>query len=99
MNDRAPAEKPADPLILVVDDIQKNIQVVGGILNEAGYEVMPATSGAQALERIRTELPDLILLDFMMPDVNGIEVCRQLKSDPIFKKIPVIFLTASNEME
>ncbi len=88
-----------DPIILVVDDIQKNIQVVGGILNEAGYEVMPATSGAQAFERIKMQMPDLILLDFMMPDVNGIAVCRQLKSDPVTKKIPVIFLTASNEME
>jgi two-component system sensor histidine kinase/response regulator len=89
----------ADPIILVVDDIQKNIQVVGGILNAAGFEVMPATSGAQAFERLKTQLPDLILLDFMMPDVNGIEVCKQLKSNPATKKIPVIFLTASNEME
>src|ERR1044072_5216433 len=89
----------ADPIILVVDDIQKNIQVVGGILSIAGFEVMPATSGAQAFERIKTQLPDLILLDFMMPDVNGIEVCRQLKKNPATKKIPVIFLTASNEME
>jgi two-component system, sensor histidine kinase and response regulator len=89
----------ADPIILVVDDIQKNIQVVGGILSAAGFEVMPATSGAQAWERIHTQLPDLILLDFMMPDVNGIEVCRQLKSDPKTSKIPVIFLTASNETE
>ena len=94
-------QKPSDayPIILVVDDIQKNIQVVGSILSGAGFEVMPATSGAQAWERIRTQAPDLILLDFMMPDVNGIEVCRQLKSDSITKKIPVIFLTASNEME
>src|SRR4051812_11205637 len=89
----------AYPIVLVVDDIQKNIQVVGGILNAAGFEVMPATSGAQAFERIKRQLPDLILLDFMMPDVNGIEVCRQLKSNPVTKKIPVIFLTASNEME
>ena len=89
----------AYPIILVVDDIQQNIQVVGEILNANDFEVMPATSGAQAWERIRSQLPDLILLDFMMPDVNGIEVCRQLKSDPITKKIPVIFLTASNETE
>lgn len=89
----------ADPIILVVDDIQKNIQVVGGILSMAGFEVMPATSGAQAFERIKTQLPDLILLDFMMPEVNGIEVCKKLKSNPATKKIPVIFLTASNEME
>ncbi len=90
---------PPDPIVLVVDDIQTNIQVVGGILNAAGFEVMPATSGAQAFERIRTQLPDLILLDFMMPEVNGVEVCRKLKSSPSTKKIPVIFLTASNDME
>lgn len=89
----------SDPIILVVDDIQTNIQVVGQILNEAGYEVMPATSGAQAFERIRTHAPDLILLDFMMPDVNGVEVCKHLKANPLTKKIPVIFLTASNDME
>jgi two-component system sensor histidine kinase/response regulator len=88
-----------DPIILVVDDIRQNIQVVGGILNENGYEVMPATSGSQALERIKTQMPDLILLDFMMPDVNGIDVCRQLKGNPETKKIPIIFLTASTEME
>jgi two-component system sensor histidine kinase/response regulator len=88
-----------DPVILVVDDIQKNIQVVGGILNAAGFEVMPATSAAQAFERIATQLPDLILLDFMMPEVNGLEVCKRLKADEKTKKIPVIFLTASNEIE
>lgn len=88
-----------DPVILVVDDIQTNIQVVGGVLSEAGYEVMPATSGPQALERIKNQLPDLILLDFMMPDVNGVEVCKQLKANPRTKKIPVIFLTASSETQ
>src|SRR4051812_47102199 len=100
MSGKVENKNPApDPIILVVDDIQKNIQVVGGILNAAGFEVMPATSGEQALARIRTQTPDLILLDFMMPDVNGVEVCRQLKANPATKKIPVIFLTASNEME
>ena len=87
------------PVILVVDDIQTNIQVVGQILNENGYEVMPATSAAQAFERIKTQMPDLILLDFMMPEVNGLEVCRRLKADPATARIPVIFLTASNETE
>jgi two-component system, sensor histidine kinase and response regulator len=91
--------EPAIPVILVVDDIQTNIQVVGQILNENGYEVMPATSAAQAFERIKTQTPDLILLDFMMPEVNGLEVCRRLKSNPVTEKIPVIFLTASNEVE
>jgi two-component system sensor histidine kinase/response regulator len=87
------------PRILVVDDIVKNLQVVGTMLRNEGYDVMPATSGRQALERLRTELPDLILLDLMMPEMDGLEVCVGLKSDPATQQIPVIFLTASNEME
>jgi two-component system sensor histidine kinase/response regulator len=85
--------------ILVVDDITKNLQVVGTMLRNAGYEVMPTTSGAQALERVRVQPPDLILLDLMMPEMDGIEVCQRLKADALTRQIPVIFLTASNEME
>ena len=69
------------------------------MLRNAGYEIMPTTSGAQALERVRVQLPDLILLDLMMPEMDGLEVCRRLKADPTTRQIPVIFLTASNEME
>src|SRR5262245_23108764 len=85
--------------ILVVDDVTKNLQVVGTMLRNAGFEIMPTTSGAQALERVRAQLPDLILLDLMMPEMDGLEVCRRLKADPATGPIPVIFLTASNEME
>src|SRR6266542_4756073 len=85
--------------ILVVDDITKNLQVVGTMLRNAGYEVMPTTSGAQALERVRVQVPDLILLDLMMPEMDGLEVCQRLKADPLTQQIPIIFLTASNEME
>jgi two-component system sensor histidine kinase/response regulator len=85
--------------VLVVDDIPKNLQVVGTMLRNAGYAIMPATSGARALEGIRVQLPDLILLDLMMPEMDGLEVCRRLKADPLAQQIPVIFLTASNEME
>jgi two-component system sensor histidine kinase/response regulator len=87
------------PRILVVDDITKNLQVVGTMLRNAGYEVMPTTGGRQALERVRVQSPDLILLDLMMPEMDGIEVCRRLKEDTLTRQIPVIFLTASNEME
>ncbi len=94
---------PAAPLlksrILVVDDISKNLQVVGTMLRNEGYHVMPATSGAQALERAQAQPPDLILLDLMMPEMDGLEACRRLKADPLTQPIPVIFLTASNEME
>jgi two-component system sensor histidine kinase/response regulator len=85
--------------VLVVDDIPKNLQVVGTMLRNAGYAVMPATSGARALEGVRVQLPDLILLDLMMPDMDGLEVCRQLKADPLTQEIPIVFLTASNEMD
>ncbi len=85
--------------VLVVDDIPKNLQVVGTMLRNAGYELMPATSGADALEVGRVQLPDLILLDLMMPEMDGLEVCRRLKADALTRPIPVIFLTASNEME
>jgi len=90
---------PDKSLILVVDDISKNLQVVGTMLRKEDYRVVPATSGAQALERVRAEPPDLVLLDLMMPEMDGLEVCRRLKADPWTQQIPVIFLTASNEME
>ena len=85
--------------ILVVDDITKNLQVVGTVLRNQGYEVMPAASGAEALKCVRAQLPDLILLDLMMPEMDGLEVCRRLKAGPLTRQLPVIFLTASNEME
>ena len=85
--------------ILVVDDISKNLQVVGTILRNEGYHVMPATSGLQALGRVSAQPPDLILLDLMMPEMDGLEVCSRLKAEPLTRQIPVIFLTASNEME
>ena len=68
------------------------------MLREVGYLVMPAVSGAAALQRVQKKLPDLILLDLMMPEMDGLEVCRRLKADPSTSSIPVIFLTASNEM-
>ncbi len=89
----------AKPRILVVDDVLQNLQVVGAMLRAEGFDVMPAGGGAQALERVSARLPDLILLDLMMPGMDGHEVCRRLKADPAARHIPVIFLTASNEME
>ena len=99
MSDPASFVAAAKSRILVVDDISKNLQVVGTMLRNEGYHVMPATSGAQALERVKAQPPDLILLDLMMPDMDGLEVCRRLKADPLTRQIPVMFLTASNEME
>ncbi len=90
---------PAEFLILVVDNVSKNLQVLGSILDEAGYSTTFALSGIQALERLKTAKPDLILLDIMMPDMSGLEVCSLLKADPDTAEIPVIFITASQKTE
>ncbi|WP_409524721.1 response regulator [Nitrincola sp. MINF-07-Sa-05] len=80
--------------ILVVDDTPENIDVLVGIL-KAEYQVKAATRGEKALQIVQSgSLPDLILLDIMMPDMDGYEVCRRLKADPLTRHIPVIFVTA-----
>ncbi len=83
--------------ILIVDDTQKNIQVLGSILRQEGYAINVATNGRQALESLARIHPDLILLDVMMPEMDGFETCRHLKADPATADIPVIFLTAKVE--
>ncbi len=80
--------------ILLVDDQDKNLQVLGSYLYRDGYEVVFANSGEQALEVVKSGAPDLILLDVMMPGMDGYDVCRRLKSDPKTAGIPVIFITA-----
>jgi CheY-like chemotaxis protein len=87
------------PFILIVDDVLKNLQVLGNILRAEGYFFTPATSGKQALKIIEKRLPDLILLDVMMPETDGYEVCRILKDNPATKDIPIIFLTAKTDTE
>jgi two-component system sensor histidine kinase/response regulator len=90
---------PEDTVVLVVDDVLNNVQIVGSILGAAGYQVVPATNGEQALRYARDPAPDLILLDVMMPDMDGFEVCRRLKSSPETSGIPIIFLTAVVDSE
>jgi serine phosphatase RsbU (regulator of sigma subunit) len=85
--------------VMVVDDAPANIQIVNSILKDI-YKIRIATSGAKALELAKvTPLPDLVLLDVMMPEMDGYEVCTQLKLDPETKDIPVIFLTGQTEVE
>lgn len=89
----------AKKLILLVDDAPSNIQVANSILKDS-YKVRFATTGAKALDLSRTEpQPDLILLDVVMPEMDGFEVCEQLKADPATRDIPVIFLTAKTDAE
>lgn len=87
------------PLVLIVDDTPQNIQVLGNILHEKGYNITIATSGNQALQSVKIKAPDLILLDIQMPEMDGYEVCKILKSNPQTENIPVIFLTAATESE
>jgi two-component system, sensor histidine kinase and response regulator len=87
------------PLILIVDDIAKNIQVVANILGKDDYDISVALNGRQALSIMEKVRPDLILLDVMMPDIDGYEVCRRLKKDRRTDSIPVIFLTAKSDKE
>ncbi|MDH5655246.1 MAG: hybrid sensor histidine kinase/response regulator [Spirochaetia bacterium] len=84
--------------ILVVDDTAQNIKLVGNILDGEGYLVRAATDGKQALAAAEKSLPDLILLDVMMPEMDGFETCQALKAGEKTKEIPVIFLTAKNDV-
>ncbi|MDY7014783.1 MAG: response regulator [Cyanobacteriota bacterium] len=83
--------------ILVVDDNPTNIQVLFDVLSEIGYRVAIAKSGEAALQRLQSYHPDIILLDVMMPGIDGFETCRRLKSDPETREIPVIFMTALSD--
>jgi two-component system sensor histidine kinase/response regulator len=85
--------------ILVVDDQPANIQIVGAVLGKLGHEIIPAADGATALKRVALRMPDLILLDLLMPGMNGCEVCLQLKLNPDWKDIPVIFLSAADDKD
>jgi putative nucleotidyltransferase with HDIG domain len=82
--------------ILIVDDISANLQVLAAVLVEGGYKVRPANNGRMALNAVRAALPDLILLDIKMPEMDGYEVCRRLKADVHSRNIPVIFISALN---
>lgn len=87
------------PHVLIVDDLPRNLQVLALLLSKAGYRVSMAMDGVQALEMVRVEAPDLVLLDVMMSGMDGLEVCRVLKADSRLREIPVIFLTAKAELE
>lgn len=88
---------PSTTTILIVDDNPTNIQVLFDVLNEVGYQVGIAKSGEAAFQRLQFFQPDLILLDVMMPGIDGFEVCRRLKSDSNYCDIPIIFMTALSD--
>ncbi|MBF0099645.1 MAG: hybrid sensor histidine kinase/response regulator [Desulfobacterales bacterium] len=86
-------------MILLVDDIPENIQVLGKILQNTGYSIAIATNAKETFELLERELPDLILLDVMLPDLDGFEICKKIKENELIKDIPIIFLTAKTELE
>jgi two-component sensor histidine kinase len=85
--------------ILIVDDTPANLTILRQMLTEHGYRVRPALSGEIALKAVEADIPDLILLDIMMPGMNGFEVCETLKSDAGTRDIPVLFISALDETE
>ena len=94
-NHLTPANKPN---ILIVDDTQENLRLLSTMLTDSGYKVRKAINGSIALRAIKIEKPDLILLDIKMPDLDGYEVCQQLKSQEETAKIPIIFISALDEV-
>ncbi len=88
-----------DKNILIVDDDASILELFHDVLESAGYKVQIFTRGWEALQAVSRERPDLVILDIMMPRVNGFEVCQILKENPKTSKIPVIFLTALSHQE
>ena len=85
--------------ILVVDDDLQTVKLVGLVLDRRGYEIIAAQRGEQALEKARTEDPSLVVLDIMMPDIDGYEVSRRLRSDPKTADLPILMFTAKSEVQ
>lgn len=94
-----PFDCRAGLVVLIVDDVPENLAVLHDALDESGYTVLVANNGAAALERARQAAPDVILLDALMPGMDGFEVCRRLRADSATRAIPVIFMTGLTETE
>ena len=84
----------AKPRILAVDDVPQNTRLLQAVLTGQGYEVVSASSGSEALEQVGKQIPDLVLLDIEMPDMNGYDVCRRLRADEATAFVPVVMLTS-----
>src|SRR5947207_2812914 len=92
-------ERAAGGLVLIVDDVPDNLSLLHDALDESGYTVLVATSGEAALQRAAQALPDIVLLDAVMPGIDGFEVARRLKSRPDTAHIPIVFMTGLTETE
>ena len=87
---------PSEYKVLIVDDVISNVLLLKVLLTNEKFNIVTAGNGTQALEQVKKEKPDLVLLDVMMPDISGFEVAQQMKADPEMSEIPIIFLTALN---
>jgi DNA-binding response OmpR family regulator len=83
--------------ILVVEDEEDILELLTFNLSREGYQVIPVTSGEQAIKKVKSVTPDLVILDLMLPGVDGLEVCKLLKADPKIKSVPIVMLTAKGE--
>ena len=88
-----------EPLVLVVDDLPANLRLLDAVLGPRGFRVISAGSGQEALQSISDHQPDLVLLDIVMPGMDGYEVCRRLREDPATAFLPVVMITASGDQE
>jgi adenylate cyclase len=88
-----------EPLVLAVDDLPANVRLLDAVLSPRGYQVLGAGSGPEALALVAEHRPDLVLLDIVMPEMDGYEVCRRLRQDPATAFLPVVMITASGDQE
>lgn len=93
------ANATAKGIVMIIDDTPENLALLSDTLSEGGYRVLVATDGQSALAQIRYLLPDIILLDVIMPGINGYETCAQLKADPVTAQVPVLFMTALGDLD
>ena len=93
----APATELNTGCLLVVDDQESNIQIAGAALGKLGFEIIPAKGGPEAFKRLAARRPDLILLDLLMPEMDGFEVCRRIRENPAWAEIPIIFLSSADD--
>ncbi|MDP9302302.1 MAG: response regulator [Actinomycetota bacterium] len=90
---------PAQPRVLAVDDLPQNVRLLEAMLGSRGFAVIPATSGVEALEKVKADQPDLVLLDVLMPGMDGYEVCRRIREDPATRFLPVVMITSSDSAD
>jgi len=90
---------PDPVIILAVDDQPQNLRLLDAVLSPHGYQVLTASSGEEAVEKLGQTVPDLVLLDIVMPGIDGYEVCKRIRGNPATEFLPVIMMTASGDQE